>query len=131
MIKKIKLPEEDVGKVVQMYIDNSPVLIFGSSQIFHGDIVSQTLKNEGIDYKTIQSPGGHLIPEANGENYKVIGAGKYKKNGNIITIDGMSFDYEKSIDKRHLDSCQKEVGDSIRFEYTSLPQYFRNFYGLR
>lgn len=98
--------EDRSSKFVQLYVKNKPVLIAGK-ELYHKDIFELFLKKFEIKFKTRLNSTKDEIPVEEGEEYKLVGAGRVKMfdEGTLYFYDN-SMDYLSKIkgtNKNHLE----------------------------
>lgn len=120
----IQIPQEKMSKVVQLYIDGSPVLRSGNPNLFHGDILKSALDELGIDYKEIVLCEGSAVsprrkgPEREGEHYRLAGAGLCSKRGSLLYFGSDSLDYNVGINREHMEQCRSFLeGNGFTVEF--------------
>ncbi len=102
---------DDMGKVVQLYIQDTPILALGSFNWNHGDILDKVLDDMGISYEKIKLLDGKDHAKKQGESYRVVGMGsvEYFPEEKKIYLHGNSIGYGLGIDKEHA----SEVGGCL------------------
>ena len=97
---------------------------FGNSnESMHGEILSDALKELGIEYKKMKILGSvsRVTPSLEGEKYKVVGMGKVllipdKKCAKWLY--GKSLDYDIGLNKNFLESINQFYQDwKFRYEF--------------
>ncbi len=110
---KVNWPEKDGRyKVVQIYLDGEPDMIFDGLDMFHGISLFNYLLKRGITAETFMDKAGQLAPVLEGEKYKVVGAGNgiVKVEDRSLICHGRSRGYEIGIDATHLeDLAEREI----------------------
>ena len=76
-IEIINLPEEGRFKIVQLLVDGRPVMVCGSTDLLHKDILRAYLISMGIDVPKLQDV--ELTP-SHGKRYRVYGMGEAEIN---------------------------------------------------
>lgn len=94
---------DDMGKVVQLYIKDTPILVLGSFDWYHGDILDKVLEDMGISSEKIKLPDGTCHAKKQGDSYRVVGMGDvvYVPEQKKIFLSGNSMGYGLGIDKEH------------------------------
>ena len=72
-MNKFVLPKlNEIMKVIQLYINSTPLLVCGSEDRFHGQILEDVLINEGITefqrFEELTSKGRFKFPEPRGSH---------------------------------------------------------------
>lgn len=104
-IPRVDWPEEDGNyKVVQLYADRKPFLIFAPTRIYHKYILEVSLRSLGIKFDIEEEKGGYKKAARKGKNYKAVGMGMSEVNVNEkkASFFGMSSDYRIGINLKHL-----------------------------
>jgi hypothetical protein len=73
------LDHEGSYKVVQLVIDEKPVIVLGDIGQLHSGLLESLLKERHLAYEMIQAPGmkGSVkVPALQGPRYRVVGAGE-------------------------------------------------------
>ncbi len=102
---RIAWPRSGTHKVVQIYLDDRPELVFGPDRgMYHSDILRDFLNAAGINFRIVLNERGHLAPALAGEEYRVPGMGKVEVDTGIrrSTFYGKGRCYELGIDRPHL-----------------------------
>jgi len=105
-IELIGFPEQGEFKVVQLFLNNSPIMLFGHNNLKHSDVLETYLKEKGVNPEKV-STGNQIgkVVAIKGENYEVVGMGKctvYYYQKIIRPPNGRSVDYAKVIEGTNL-----------------------------
>ena len=113
MIEDIQLPDRGGHKVVQLYVENRPLLRIGGIMSKHAIILEDVLQELGLSYQntTIRDVD---VPALEGEKYRVVGMGVCIRTGDHVRYFGESLDYGIEIDAEHLQQCQGLVSPDIK-----------------
>ena len=108
--------ERGYHKAVQIYAENSPFLVFGSSMDeMHGEILARFLEEHNITYTCVEIPGSvsTVTPCLEGDKYKVVGMGRPKviPENKYMSAHGTSTDYIIRMNKEHLEKIQQLYPD--------------------
>ncbi len=105
IIRKNYKPDKK-GKAVQLYIDDNPYLVLGSSGINHTDLLSSALRSNGVTLH----PREERIPPTIGDRYRVAGMSQCSQEGSVIEFFGSSSLYVAygidGPDQQHLDDMK-------------------------
>ena len=108
MTNQVVLPEQGNTKFVQFYIDELPLLRFGSTRLKHGRILAQELTKNNIQF---QVDSEHETPVLRGERYRVAGMGVCEYFGKGIHFYGYSQDYGLGPNREHIEAIKHLLGD--------------------
>lgn len=106
-------------KFIQVYINNKPYLRL--TAVYHKSILEKTLNEFGIKFESGVLPtfsdlqridDSHKGPLMVGENYKMVGAGKIRLNGNLVEFYDASSHYSNS--NRFLDTDPKHLEEIVK-----------------
>jgi len=102
---------DDMGKVVQLYIKDTPILALGSFDWYHGDILDKVLEDMGISFEKSALPDGTYHAKKQGDSYRVVGMGDvvYFPDEKKIFLSGKSMGYGLDIHNEHA----LDVGDCL------------------
>jgi|SRR3989344_922280 len=106
----VQIPIDRNGIVVQLFVEERPVLRVGRFMNRHYRVLEEALNEFGLSFRTEQRRN-YNIPTLEGEKYKVVGMGLYVCMGNEILFRGKSLDYKIGINKEHLELCQYLILD--------------------
>lgn len=101
----VQIPIDGNGIVVQLFVEDRPIIRAGRFMNRHYKVLEDALNEFGLSFKTEQIKN-YNIPTLEGEKYKVVGMGLYVCRGNEILFWGKSLDYQIGINKEHLKLCQ-------------------------
>ena len=111
LVEIVNLSDYNGGyKGVQLYVDNSPVLILGPElNSWHDILLRSFLEERGLKFSTIQQPGAKTPiqiqpPALKGERYRVVGMGEFHldpKKKWYSGAGGGSYCYKIGIDEEH------------------------------
>ena len=129
-MNKLALPKpNEIMKVIQLYINSTPLLVCGSEDRFHGQILEDVLINEGITelqrFEEMTSKGPFKFTEPRGSHgsiqYKLVGAGSCQNIGPFYSFYGESTTYREreiaGINQAHLDEIQR-LNPGLKLEKT-------------
>jgi hypothetical protein len=102
-------------KVVQLYIDDLPVLRTSDVDDKHRLILADALDEFGIPYKTKRLLSGSG-PELTGERYNTVGMGMCSRTEKEVTFFDYSLDYGLGISREHAADISKHV-TGVAFKY--------------
>lgn len=105
--------DEGGGKFIQVCVNNDIYFWVGSSRLLHGHIFNKLLNSLKVSYDTFEeSFEGELIniPKIEGENYSLIGAGKFKILEGKYFLSGKSGSYLISPHEGHAKEISKITG---------------------
>jgi hypothetical protein len=110
-----ELDHEGRYKVVQLYVDEKPVMILQGSHKFHWEILKYFLEERLLNYDTLQAPGSNThaeVPALTGSNYRVVGMGwvfLHPSSKYYSGIEGISTDYQIGTNKEHAELFKKTL----------------------
>lgn len=97
---------EKSAKCVQLYVNNNPVIIAGKD-LFHRDLMKLFLENKNLKFDTRLNPSKDTVPLEEGENYRIVGAGRLLSGGDKLIFYDSSSDYiakfSHGANKKHLE----------------------------
>lgn len=105
----------DMGKRIQLYIRDIPLLVVGNPDYFHGVILDQILEESGIPFKRKTFIDSDPHAETRGEGYVVAGMGMadlYKIKEHKVFLSGKSMSYELTPNQEHLDRLRVHMPDT-------------------
>jgi len=105
--------ETGVYKVVQLEIDNTPVLVFGEGNDHHGMIAIRYLRTKNIQFEKISRD----IPHSEGENYRIVGAGAASCWRKQLKFWERSRDFDMGIDKAHIERLNELTDRTLMMRY--------------
>ena len=118
---RIVLPKQGLGKFVQIEFGKDIkdyLFICGGLAEFHSDILKRTLKKFDLDFDgKWDEDKTRFIPNAEGDLYKLIDAGRVKRKGDIIEIGDVSVDYEMIYRGDYLNKFIPHLPERIKFNY--------------
>ena len=102
----LKIVDDDfdgMGKVVQLYIKDVPILALGSFDWYHGDILDKVLEDMDISFEKSELSDGIRHAKKQGDSYRVVGMGTavYFPDEKDISLSGRSMGYGLGIDEKH------------------------------
>ncbi len=103
-------------KIVQIYEDAQPLLIFGKASDLHCFILEHFLRKRGIEYKMIKARKFEVAAlGGKDERYKAVGFGYAQitidEGKKIARFSGDSYDYALGINKEHIEFIKKLHSD--------------------
>ncbi len=103
----VQWPKAGEHKFVQLQIDDRDRIVFGPTGRYHGDILGDQLRAEGVQFKPFSESKDY--PVARGERYVIVGAGlvKVDEERRRLTFFGDSFDYQLKPNREQLDKIEK------------------------
>ncbi|MEE9525259.1 MAG: hypothetical protein V3V78_01480 [Candidatus Woesearchaeota archaeon] len=120
-VEIIRLPEEGIFKVVQLYLDNKPYLLCGrpdQEEMYHRDLLASFLLSKDIEYSKIPIPGDEALtmPSLGSEEERYIvtgmGVASISKSNKIFKLpQGDSHDYKISIDEEFNELLRNTLKD--------------------
>jgi len=105
----------NIGKAVQLYIGEIPILAIGELEPFHGELLDKVLAEEKILFERRILNDGTAYAQLEGKGYRVVGMGMadlWEISQKIINLSGESSGYEIGIDKEHAE----KIGKLLKFE---------------
>mgnify|MGYP001578515048 CR=1 FL=1 len=110
-------------KFVQVYVRGEPFIRFEMG-LYHADLLGLILKSEGIEFKTqLNRDEDDRIPTPKGEDagneYELVGAGKFTRVGDKITMFDKSFDYRITPNREHLERVKPHLPKDMEFIITN------------
>ncbi len=107
------------GKFIQVYVKDEPYLMSAPENRFHGDMLEDLLKELKIEYSTF-TKGTRQLPEAEGEDYHMVGAGAIMDvSPTSYLLTGESFDYGLKPNQEHLDDVKPHIPDGIELKVSN------------
>ena len=102
----LKIVDDDfdgMGKVVQLYIKDVPILALGSFDWYHGDILDKVLEDMDISFEKSELSDRTYHAKKQGDSYRVVGMGDvvYIPDEKKIFLSGRSIGYGLSINEDH------------------------------
>ncbi len=95
----------DMGKAVQLYVKQTPVLAIGDIYSFyHGDVLDNVLNEMEIPHEKTVLKDGRYHAKNEGGLYVAVGMGDadlYEKDKGRIYLSGNSLGYGLNIDEEH------------------------------
>ncbi len=75
-IKFVSQLDNDIGKAVQLYVKEKPVLAIGDVyNLYHGDILDKVLEEMGVPYEKTATRDGRFHAKKRGDSYIAVGMG--------------------------------------------------------
>ena len=110
---------DDMGKVVQLYIRDTPILALGPFDWYHGVILDEVLEAMKISFEKSALPDGTCYAKKQGDLYRVVGMGDvvYIPDEKKIFLSGKSMGYSLGIDEKHaleVEKCLDDFKISVR-----------------
>ncbi len=105
--------DKEEGNFIQVHANNQFYLWFGSGKLLHGHIFNELLDHLKIEYNTFEeSFNGEKIevPVIQGENYTIVGAGRFKRKNGKYFLSGRGGGYWIKPDKKHAKKISKMTG---------------------
>ena len=118
---RIVLPKQGLGKFVQIEFGEDIkdyLFICGGLAEFHFDILRRTLEKFNLDFEgRWYGDKERYIPNAGGDLYQLIDAGKVKREGDIIEIGDISTGYGMIYSGEYLNKIIPHLPEKIKFSY--------------
>ena len=114
----VQLPDEgNMRKIVQLYLDGSPIIRYGQyKKQPHREILMNALREFDIEPEIVDIHG-RMLPAPEGERYKAVGMGIVNLRDNVAEFFAESGQYGLQINPSHLQECQPLVsGIELVFE---------------
>lgn len=96
----------DSGKMVQVYVDNTPFLLIDSYDYSHAGILQYFLERREIPFTTKQLDGA-TVPKQRGVRYRLAGAGCVWKKEQELWLYGESLGYSIRPNVKHIAELNK------------------------
>jgi hypothetical protein len=97
------------SKFVQLYINDRPVIIAGNDS-YHRDLLKIYFKNINLKFNTRLNISKDQIPLEEGENYRLVGAGRVRLLDDKLNFYDSSSDYIAKISGTHKQNLEEIFG---------------------
>lgn len=98
------------GKIIQLHLRGSPILVIGSDKKQHAELLEQILTENDIPFKKTFLRVGGFHAEKQGEEYEVVGMGFGGVYGDKdIRLFGESKSYGLKPNQEHLEKIKQYV----------------------
>ncbi len=102
--------ETEMYKVVQLYIDSEPRMIFGRAGDLHAEILEAYLSALDIPFEKVELvKTSHPGPMPIGDEYRVVGAGKAELKGTTLRLMDESLGYQMGPSKKQAEDCKQFI----------------------
>ena len=93
--------EEGMAKALQLYLKGEPILVFGSNETKHADMLESILTNHGIPFEKQNLFGPEFGPKPKESNYELAGASWATVGEGGARLWGDSFGYGIGPNEEH------------------------------